>query len=113
MVIVMVICLLQRPRVAMSARFGPCVSLLMLTDPRVCDRHHGLSLWAGDGMLSDARMRLCTRPREAKFMAASGPGCVKSRTGQKCVELISQLPSRDGGCWHYSFIRSTKSRRKF
>jgi hypothetical protein len=46
-------------------------------------------------------------------MSAKGPGCVKSRTGQKCVESISLLPSRDGGCWHYSIIRSTKSRRKF
>jgi len=34
----------------------------------------------------------------AVHSSAFGPGCVKSRTGQKCVESISLLPSRDGGC---------------
>src|SRR3981189_1810122 len=42
---VMVICLLQRPRVAMSAWFGPCVLLVVQRGLRVCDRHHCLSLW--------------------------------------------------------------------
>jgi len=34
-------------------------------------------------------------------MSALGPGCVKSRTGQKCVKSISLLPSRDGAYWRY------------
>ena len=32
-----------------------------------------------------------------QHISVSGPGCVKSRTGQKYVESISLLPSREGG----------------
>src|SRR5258707_9651796 len=31
-------------------------------------------------------------------MSASGPGCVKTRLGEGCAELFSQLPSSERSC---------------
>ena len=51
--------------------------------------------------------------RCANFIAlrhsACGPGCVKSRTGQKYVESISLLPSREGG---YGTVRLLNRRNR-
>ena len=44
-----------------------------------------------------------------QHISVSGPGCVKSRTGQKYVESISLLPSREGG---YGTVRLLNRRNR-
>ena len=46
-------------------------------------------------------------------VSASGPGCVKTRSGKGGVELFSQLPYSESSCQHKPTLTSTKSRWKF